>query len=506
MERFDSCFHPHHACEPHPDEYHENIHYTPGQINALLGLIPYKADRAEVPRMETLSDVNYIGHVATPEVLPERMEQPSWALVGSVKETKPYFYYVEGFVPKGYQAGWNDLSGVLGTYDLTADKVSIYDFNLVTEYNVSNNHTHTAKVYSGSWERILYSNHYPLYIDAKEYRRGDTVNVAGCTSNSFRARCCSQGIDPYKEEETNAYTFSEAVDAVPEDYRIPGMRVTFICRLSGRVYTYFFESGDVSLWNDRDSWIRVDYRAERNVLDSREKFRKRFEFPTLVAERAVSDEFGQRFTQEYVTRTAIVNYIKYVFTSLFNNNPPPILDGMITPGMLSETVLEMVGFGHITNCPDDEFLGVRNSRVTLKNRCYDPNNFSGKGIKWLRKNIVDGVNVLTDKCDMITCPHTIYVIQYDYDLNGQTLEMPEGCTLLFLTGSIRNGTVNLNGTRLLPQGMNPAGHMTDVELEGTYAEGQALYDGTLKRMKLYNGEYFVNMDGSALPDTANQEV
>ena len=73
MERFDSCFHPHHACDPHPNEYHENIHYTPDQINALLGLIPYKADRAEVPKMETLSDVNYIGHVATSEALPDKM-------------------------------------------------------------------------------------------------------------------------------------------------------------------------------------------------------------------------------------------------------------------------------------------------------------------------------------------------------------------------------------------------------------------------------------------------
>ena len=86
MERFDSCFHPHHACDPHPNEYHENIHYTPDQINALLGLIPYKADRAEVPKMETLNDVNYIGHVATSEALPDKMEQPSWALVGSVKK------------------------------------------------------------------------------------------------------------------------------------------------------------------------------------------------------------------------------------------------------------------------------------------------------------------------------------------------------------------------------------------------------------------------------------
>ena len=188
MERFDSCFHPHHACDPHPNEYHENIHYTPDQINALLGLIPYKADRAEVPKMETLNDVNYIGHVATSEALPDKMEQPSWALVGSVKKTKPYFYYVEGFVPKGYRAGWNDLSGVLGTYDLTVDKVSIFDYNLLTEYNVSRNHTQDTRIFSHDWKEQRYFSAFPDYVEGKKYRPCDRVNMPGYTKTSFVAQ------------------------------------------------------------------------------------------------------------------------------------------------------------------------------------------------------------------------------------------------------------------------------------------------------------------------------
>lgn len=95
------------------------LNYTAEQINALLGMIPFKADRAEVPKMEKLSDVNYLGHVADATLLPEQ-EQPAWALVGNIEAARPYFYYVEDFVPKGYQQGWNDISQDLGTYDLTA--------------------------------------------------------------------------------------------------------------------------------------------------------------------------------------------------------------------------------------------------------------------------------------------------------------------------------------------------------------------------------------------------
>ena len=42
---------------------------------------------------------------------------------------------------------------------------------------------------------------------------------------------------------------------------------------------------------------------------------------------------------------------------------------------------------------------------------------------------------------MISQPNTIYEIRYDFDLDGETIEMKEGCTLMFCGGSFSNGVV-----------------------------------------------------------------
>lgn len=51
-------------------------------------------------------------------------------------------------------------------------------------------------------------------------------------------------------------------------------------------------------------------------------------------------------------------------------------------------------------------------------------------------------NILTPT--MMNQPNTIYVIRYDFDLNGETIEMQEGCALKFEGGSI-NGAGSLIG-------------------------------------------------------------
>ena len=55
-------------------------------------------------------------------------------------------------------------------------------------------------------------------------------------------------------------------------------------------------------------------------------------------------------------------------------------------------------------------------------------------------------NILTK--DMITKSNTIYEIRYDFDLNGETIEMQEGCTLKFNGGSFRNGSLVGNNTNI----------------------------------------------------------
>lgn len=107
--------------------------------------------------------------------------------------------------------------------------------------------------------------------------------------------------------------------------------------------------------------------------------------------------------------------------------------------------------------PDEEDLTVSkpdkngNAIVSLKDRVYDESNFSGKGYKILRKNIIEiedensnkvKKNILTK--EMISEPNTIYEIRYDFDLNRATLELEDNIILRFDGGIIRNGVINAN--------------------------------------------------------------
>lgn len=119
----------------------------------------------------------------------------------------------------------------------------------------------------------------------------------------------------------------------------------------------------------------------------------------------------------------------------------------VTPETLSESTKQLIntaGGGSVTNLADDEDLVSANGVIKLKDKAYQPSNFSGLGRKILRKNIdgVSGKNILTQA--MINQPNTIYEIGYDYDLNGATITIPEGCTLNFVGGKIIGGVINLN--------------------------------------------------------------
>lgn len=76
----------------------------------------------------------------------------------------------------------------------------------------------------------------------------------------------------------------------------------------------------------------------------------------------------------------------------------------------------------------------------------DMKNYSGGlGRVYLRKNIVGDKNVLTQA--MINKANIIYVIQHDYDLNGQTIVTPSNSILKFDGGSFDIGMA-LNGQML----------------------------------------------------------
>lgn len=51
--------------------------------------------------------------------------------------------------------------------------------------------------------------------------------------------------------------------------------------------------------------------------------------------------------------------------------------------------------------------------------------------------------------NMINQSNTVYEIRYDFDLDGKTIEMQEGCTLTFNGGKVHNGKIVFNKTNLL---------------------------------------------------------
>lgn len=62
-------------------------------------------------------------------------------------------------------------------------------------------------------------------------------------------------------------------------------------------------------------------------------------------------------------------------------------------------------------------------------------------VKTVTRNLITPV--------MVNKPNTIYEIRYDFDLDGQTIEVPENCTLKFEGGSLENGKIDLNFCKII---------------------------------------------------------
>lgn len=211
----------------------------------------------------------------------------------------------------------------------------------------------------------------------------------------------SSGIDS-----GNKYTLEGAIVQVPEDIRTAGLKVSFLNN-SGLVETWEFAGGafeNIENWKSNEDKL-TDIRDEAidKIKDAESD--------------AISNFSSQR----------------------------------VTPDMLSESTKQFInasGGGTINNLADDEDLvsvdkGENLSVLKFADRPFSPDRFSGKGYKILRRNIIDGKNILTQ--DMVNQPHTIYVVQYDFDLNGAQITIPENCILKFDGGSLSNGKLTSIG-------------------------------------------------------------
>lgn len=106
--------------------------------------------------------------------------------------------------------------------------------------------------------------------------------------------------------------------------------------------------------------------------------------------------------------------------------------------------------------PDDEDITIERTddKNYLKFKDREPNQtYNSRGKVILRKNLVGNPdapeddedferNVLTQ--EMVKYENTIYIIQYDFDLDNKTIILPAGCTLHFQGGTLNNGIILLS--------------------------------------------------------------
>ena len=140
--------------------------------------------------------------------------------------------------------------------------------------------------------------------------------------------------------------------------------------------------------------------------------------------------------------------INFIQGSKINYDSSTMQGGVYFSKDSKEIFLNGESYGNAVPADEEDLTSV-NGSLHLKDREVNTNNFQSKGYVILRKNLVqqeDGnyKNILTQ--DMINQPNTIYEIRYDFDLNGNTLEVPENCTLKFEGGSLSNGKLLFQDT------------------------------------------------------------
>ena len=186
-----------------------------------------------------------------------------------------------------------------------------------------------------------------------------------------------------------------------------------------------------------------------------------------------------------------------------NDASQRIPNGAILPEHLSDSLKQLLSQHHtINNMVDDEDLETKGCGIIkFKDRPYQPNIASGKGYKILRKDFYNGINTLT--VEDFEWQNTIYEVRYDFDLQGQTINLPKRATLLFKGGAINNGSVYFNGGTII--GADKFSDCGNASFTGEFSKGLIMsFDDT---PKWWNGtEWVAFASGGEEPSGYEAEV
>ena len=191
-----------------------------------------------------------------------------------------------------------------------------------------------------------------------------------------------------------------------------------------------------------------------------------------------------------------------------NNKPCNPDDNQKPQG--STQVINNIVYNQADNEDLEEVIQDGKSVLHFKNKLYNPEEYSGYGRVWLRKNIKKSSlcdccddtkkNILTQnmffKQDNISPnTNTIYIVQYDYDLDGNTITIPSDSVLVFDGGSFSNGQIILDNTLVVPPTLDLNDVFKNITIGGTYKEGQTIYKD--KYLQYWDGKKWCKLeDGS----------
>lgn len=298
---------------------------------------------------------------------------------------------------------------------------------------------------------------------------------------------------------TNRYNLSyislfEAIKAIPYRSRKIGQVITFIDE-DGNWRIYQFKGERVNQWNILSLWVDIlqDIIDKGNILPDEEdlaavkegdrtvvKFKDKpynpdnFSGKGRVYLRKNITEVIDNSTKVKTTKNLLVQsmigwedtyyFIQYDYDlngqtiTIPKGSKLIFIGGSINNGTLNcinTTIQQFNGTANLTgNYKLDNFLYTDDEDITkgdnrtlkFADRVYNAENFSGKGYKILRKNIVGGKNVLTQ--EIINEENTVYEIRYDFDLNGGKIIIPNNSHLIFAGGSITNGSIDINDANI----------------------------------------------------------
>jgi len=179
-----------------------------------------------------------------------------------------------------------------------------------------------------------------------------------------------------------------------------------------------------------------------------------------------------------------------------------IPNGAILPEHLSDSLQQLLSQHHtINNMVDDEDLETKGCGIIkFKDRPYQPNIASGKGYKILRKDFYNGINTLT--VEDFEWQNTIYEVRYDFDLQGQTINLPKGATLLFKGGAINNGSVYFNGGTII--GADKLSDCGNASFTGEFSKGLIMsFDDT---PKWWNGTEWIAFSSGGVEEPSGYEA